>query len=128
MNVLIADSDDSFISDIQNSWSLSDTELILCSATESLMSLVKKNSIDLAFIEVPLLTHSNMDMVSFLKEKNPGIEIFVLCDNKNWPGATSAVARGANSFLMKPASVAQLEDIAKKIQAQQQNQSTHQLM
>jgi DNA-binding NtrC family response regulator len=128
MNVLIADSDDSFISDIRNSWSLSDTELILCSATESLMSLVKKNSIDLAFIEVPLLTHSNMDMVSFLKEKNPGIEIFVLCDNKNWPGATSAVARGANSFLMKPASVEQLEDIAKKIQAQQQNQSTHQLM
>ena len=128
MNVLIADSDDSFISDIRNSWSLSDTELVLCSDTESLMPLVKKNSIDLAFIEVPLLTHSNMDMVSFLKEKNPGIEIFVLCDNKNWPGATSAVARGANSFLMKPATVEQLEDIAKKIQAQQQNQSTHQLM
>ena len=61
MNVLIADSDDSFISDIRNSWSLSDTELVLCSDTESLMPLVKKNSIDLAFIEVPLLTHSNMD-------------------------------------------------------------------
>lgn len=128
MNILIADLDDSFISDIRSSWSLSDTELILCSDRESLMPLVKKDSIDLAFIEVPLLTHSNMDMVSFLKEKNPGIEIFVLCDSKNWPGATSAIARGANSFLMKPATVEQLEDIAKKIQAQQQNQSTHQLM
>ena len=128
MNILIADLDDSFISDIRNSWSLKDTELILCSDRESLMPLIKKDSIDLAFIEVPLLTHSNMDMVSFLKEKNPGIEIFVLCDSKNWPGATSAIARGANSFLMKPASVEQLEDIAKKIQAQQQNQSTHQLM
>ena len=128
MNILIADLDDSFISDIRSSWSLSDTELILCSDRESLMPLVKKDSIDLAFIEVPLLTHSNMDMVSFLKEKNPGIEIFVLCDSKNWPGATSAIARGANSFLMKPAMVEQLEDIAKKIQAQQQNQSTHQLM
>ena len=128
MNILIADLDDSFISDIRRSWSLKDTELILCSDRESLMPLIKKDSIDLAFIEVPLLTHSNMDMVSFLKEKNPGIEIFVLCDSKNWPGATSAIARGANSFLMKPASVEQLEDIAKKIQAQQQNQSTHQLM
>ena len=128
MNILIADLDDSFISDIRSSWSLSDTELILCSDRESLMPLIKKDSIDLAFIEVPLLTHSNMDMVSFLKEKNPGIEIFVLCDSKNWPGATSAIARGANSFLMKPATVEQLEDIAKKIQAQQQNQSTHQLM
>ena len=128
MNILIADLDDSFISDIRRSWSLKDTELILCSDRESLMPLVKKDSIDLAFIEVPLLTHSNMDMVSFLKEKNPGIEIFVLCDSKNWPGATSAIARGANSFLMKPATVEQLEDIAKKIQAQQQNNSTHQLM
>ena len=128
MNILIADLDDSFISDIRRSWSLNDTELILCSDRESLMPLIKKDSIDLAFIEVPLLTHSNMDMVSFLKEKNPGIEIFVLCDNKNWPGATSAIARGATSFLMKPATVEQLEDIAKKIQAQQQNQSTHQLM
>ncbi len=128
MNILIADLDDSFISDIRSSWSLSDTELILCSDKESLMPLVKKDSIDLAFIEVPLLTHSNMDMVSYLKEKNPGIEIFVLCDSKNWPGATSAIARGANSFLMKPTTVEQLEDIAKKIQAQQQNQSTHQLM
>lgn len=128
MNILIADLDDSFISDIRSSWSLSDTELILCNDRESLMPLVKKDSIDLAFIEVPLLTHSNMDMVSFLKEKNPGIEIFVLCDSKNWPGATSAIARGANSFIMKPATVEQLEDIAKKVQAQQQNQSTHQLM
>ena len=128
MNVMIADLDDSFISDIKSSWSLNDTELILCSDRESLMPLVKKDSIDLAFIEVPLLTHSNMDMVSFLKERNPGIEIFVLCDDKNWPGATSAIARGANSFLMKPATVEQLEDIAKKIQAQQQNKSTHQLM
>jgi DNA-binding NtrC family response regulator len=128
MNILIADLDESFISDIRRSWSLGDTNLILCSDRDSLMPLVKKDSIDLAFIEVPLLTLSNMDMVSYLKEKNPGIEIFILCDSKNWPGATSAIARGANSFLMKPTTVEQLEETAKKIQAQQQSKSTHQLM
>jgi DNA-binding NtrC family response regulator len=128
MNILIADLDESFISDIRRSWSLGDTNLILCSDRDSLMPLVKKDSIDLAFIEVPLLTLSNMDMVSYLKERNPGIEIFILCDSKNWPGATSAIARGANSFLMKPTTVEQLEETAKKIQAQQQTKSTHQLM
>ena len=128
MNILIADLDESFISDIRRSWSLGDTNLILCSDRDSLMPLVKKDSIDLAFIEVPLLTLSNMDMVSYLKERNPGIEIFILCDSKNWPGATSAIARGANSFLMKPTTVEQLEETAKKIQAQQQSKSTHQLM
>ena len=128
MNILIADLDESFISDIRRSWSLGDTNLILCSDRDSLMPLVKKDAIDLAFIEVPLLTLSNMDMVSYLKERNPGIEIFILCDSKNWPGATSAIARGANSFLMKPTTVEQLEETAKKIQAQQQSKSTHQLM
>ena len=105
MNILIADSDKDFISDIRRSWTLSDTELTLCDDKDNLMPLVKNNSIDLAFIEVPFLTFENMDLVSYLKEKDPGIEIFILCDNKNWPGATSAINRGANSFLMKPTSV-----------------------
>ena len=128
MKILIADLDKFFISDIQRSWSLADTELLVCSDRETLMSLVKSDSIDLAFIEVPFLTLENMDMVSFLKERNPGIEIFVLCDNKNWPGATSAINRGANSFLMKPVSLDVLESTAQKIQSQQQTKNTHQLM
>ncbi len=128
MNILIADLDQSFISDIQRSWSLSGTDLLFCSDKNALMPLVKNDSIDLAFIEVPFLTLENMDMVSYLKERNPGIEIFVLCNDKNWPGATSAISRGANSFLMKPLTVAQLESTAQKIQSQQQNKNTHQLM
>ena len=128
MNILIADSDKEFISDIRRSWNLDETELLLCDDKDNLMPLVKNNPIDLAFIEVPFLTFDNMDIVSYLKEKDPSIEIFVLCDNKNWPGATSAINRGANSFLMKPASVSQLEDTAKKIQTLRQNKSTHQLM
>ena len=127
-NILIADSDKDFISEIRRSWTLNASELLLCSNKDDLMPLVKDNSIDLAFIEVPFLTFENMDLVSYLKERNPGIEIFVLCDNKNWPGATSAINRGANSFLMKPTSVSQLEDTAKKFQTLQQNKSTHQLM
>ena len=99
MNILIADLDDSFISDIRRSWSLKDTELILCSDRESLMPLIKKDSIDLAFIEVPLLTHSNMDMVSFLKEKNPGVTIVGV------EPATSAVLNG------KPAGVHKIQGI-----------------
>ena len=79
MNILIADSDKEFISDIRRSWNLDDTEIILCDDKDNLMPLVKNDPIDLAFIEVPLLTFDNMDLVSFLKEKNPGIEIFVLC-------------------------------------------------
>lgn len=128
MKILIADLDKTFISDIQRSWSMAESELLVCSDRDALMPLVRNESIDLAFIEVPFLTLENMDMVSYLKEKNPFIEIFVLCDSKNWPGATSAINRGANSFLMKPVSLAQLESSAQKVKSQQQSKSTHQLM
>lgn len=128
MNILIADLDKNFISDIQRSWSMPDTDFVVCNDKDAFMPLIKSHPISLAFIEVPFLMLENMDMVSYLKEQHPGIEIYVLCNDKNWPGATSAISRGANSFLMKPVSVSQLEDVAKKTEAQKQNKSTSQLM
>lgn len=128
MNILIADQDQKFLSDIQRSWSVADSELLCCREERDLLTLVKKASLDLAFIEVPFLMQENMDMVSFLKEHHPGIEIFVLCDDRNWQGAASAITRGANSFLKKPISISQLESTAQKIQAQLHNKSNNQLM
>ncbi len=128
MNILIADSDQKFVNDIQRSWSVANTNLLTCSDESVLMSTVKKDSIDLAFIEVPFLMMDNMDMVSYLKERHPGIEIFILCDDRNWQGAASAITRGANSFLKKPVTIALLENTAQKIQAQMQNKSDSQLM
>lgn len=128
MNILIADQDQKFLSDIQRSWSNPDSELLCCREERDLLTLVKKTSLDLAFIEVPFLMQENVDMVSFLKEHHPGIEIFVLCDDRNWQGAASAITRGANSFLKKPISISQLESTAQKIQAQLHNKSNNQLM
>lgn len=128
MNILIADSNQDFIDGIRRTWSVQGFELLLCNNGNAIMSIAKKNSIDLAFIEVPFLVQSNMDMVSFLKETNPGIEIFVLCDDKNWQGAASAITRGASSFLKKPVSVSQLETIAQKSLSQLHSKSNSQLM
>lgn len=128
MNILIADFDQKFLSDIQRSWSVADTNLLTCSSENDLMPIAKNGSIDLAFIEVPFLMQDNMDMVSYLKERHPGIEIFVLCDDRNWQGAASAITRGANSFLKKPVTLALLESTAQKIQSQLQNKTNNQLM
>ena len=128
MNILIADFDRKFVDEIQRSWSIAGTNLHVCSDEKTLMPLVKKTSIDLAFIEVPFLMIDNMDMISYLKERQPGIEIFVLCDDRNWQGAASAITRGASNFLKKPITLSLLENTARKIQAQQQNKSNTQLM
>ena len=128
MNILIADFDRKFVDELQRNWSLAGTDLHVCSDEKALMPLVKKTSIDLAFIEVPFLMLDNMDMISYLKERQPSIEIFVLCDDRNWQGAASAITRGASSFLKKPITLSLLESTARKIQAQQQNKSNTQLM
>ena len=128
MNILIADFDRKFVDELQRNWSVAGTNLLVCSDEKTLMPLVKKTSIDLAFIEVPFLMLDNMDMISYLKERQPSIEIFVLCDDRNWQGAASAITRGASSFLKKPVTLSLLESTASKIQAQQQNKSNTQLM
>ena len=128
MNILIADFDRKFVEELQRNWSIAGTNLLVCSDEKALMPLVKKTSIDLAFIEVPFLMLDNMDMISYLKERQPSIEIFVLCDDRNWQGAASAITRGASSFLKKPITLSLLENTASKIQAQQQNKTNTQLM
>ena len=128
MNILIADFDRKFVEELQRNWSIAGTNLLVCSDDKTLMPLIKKTSIDLAFIEVPFLMLDNMDLISYLKERQPGIEIFVLCDDRNWQGAASAITRGATSFLKKPVTLSLLENTASKIQAQQQNKSNTQLM
>ncbi len=128
MNILIADFDRKFVDELQRNWSVAGTNLLVCSDEKTLMPLVKKTSIDLAFIEVPFLMLDNMDMISYLKERQPNIEIFVLCDDRNWQGAASAITRGASSFLKKPITLSLLENTASKIQAQQQNKTNTQLM
>ena len=128
MNILIADFDRKFVEELQRNWSIAGTNLLVCSDEKTLMPLIKKTSIDLAFIEVPFLMLDNMDLISYLKERQPGVEIFVLCDDRNWQGAASAITRGASSFLKKPVTLSLLESTASKIQAQQQNKSNTQLM
>ena len=128
MNILIADFDRKFVEELQRNWSVAGTNLLVCSDDKTLMPLIKKTSIDLAFIEVPFLMLDNMDLISYLKERQPGIEIFVLCDDRNWQGAASAITRGASSFLKKPVTLSLLESTTSKIQAQQQNKSNTQLM
>ena len=128
MNVLVADSDQRFVEDIQRSWSVDAANLLTCTDESMLMPLLKKEPIGLAFIEVPFLMFDNMDLVSYLKENQPGIEIFVLCDDRNWQGAASAITRGANSFLKKPITLSLLESTTQKILSQLQHRDQNQLM
>lgn len=128
MNILLADLDKLFVQGILDTWSLQEAELISVSKAEDLIPIIESNSINFAFIGVDLLLHNNMDMVSFLKEKQPGIDIIVLCDSKSVPAAESAISRGAHSYLLKPITREVLETTARKFQTQWRHKSTSRLM
>lgn len=128
MNILLADLDKPFVQGILNTWSLQEAELISVSEAEDLIPVIESNVVDFAFIAVDLLLHNNLDMISFLKEKQPGIEIIVLCDSKSVPAAESAISRGAHSYLLKPITRDVLESTARKFQTQWRHKSTTRLM
>lgn len=128
MKILLADLDKSFVKTILNSWSLQESELIAVFKEENLIPVIKSTRVDFAFIGVDLLLHNNLDMISYLKEKHPGIELIVLCDTKSVAAAESAIARGARSYLLKPITLQVLENTARKFQAQFRNKSTSRLM
>ena len=102
MNILLADLDKPFVQGILDTWSLQEAELISVSKAEDLIPVIESNSVDFAFIGVDLLLHNNMDMISFLKEKQPGIDIIVLCDSKSVAAAESAISRGLIAIYLSP--------------------------
>lgn len=128
MNILLADLDKPFVQGILDTWSLQEAELISVSNAEDLIPIIESNTINFAFIGVDLLLHNNMDMISFLKEKQPGIDIIVLCDSKSVAAAESAISRGAHSYLLKPITREVLETTARKYQTQWRQKSTSRLM
>jgi two-component system nitrogen regulation response regulator GlnG/two-component system response regulator HydG len=128
MNVLLADTDKSFVQDVVNSWSLQDVQLTAVSETSKLIESIENNPIHFAFVNADLLLHQDLDLISFLKEHHPGIEIIVLCEAKTKPAAESAMSRGATGYLLKPVTGRLLEDTAKKYLIRLRNNTNYRFM
>lgn len=114
MNVLLADTDKAFVDRVAASWSVPDTSLFTVSDSSSLMNTIEEASIDFAFVDVALLLHKDVDVISFLKSRHPQAEAVALCSPNSAKEAEEALSRGAVSYLVKPVKERTLEDTAKK--------------
>ena len=128
MNVLLADADKAFAQDIHKAWTLQEGALSVVSDGPSLIAAIETTVIDFAFIDVSLLFHKDLDIISFFKEHHPATDIFMLCDAKTKPAAESAISRGATGYLLKPVTSKVLEDTAKKALVRLQNSSNYREM
>jgi DNA-binding NtrC family response regulator len=112
--VLILDSDAELKKEVFASWSLPDTRLLESSGGQGAIRLLGEGDIAVLFLSTDLLTIDNLDIAALARERNPGIEIFILTTVRDTAKAEEAVKRGAHSFLNKPVNVALLESLAKK--------------
>ena len=116
MNVLLADADRKMLDRVTSAWSLSDVSLFTVSDSSALFNIIDENPIDFAFIDISLLLHKDVDVISFLKSHNPEAEVVLLCTPATSKEAENAISHGAASYLLKPVEVRTLEDLARKYQ------------
>lgn len=129
MQILLADPDAQFVHSVFDSWHLPESVLLPVLTERELIATIEQKSIDLAFINVQLLLHDGLDIVSFLKERHPIAEIIVLADHASGISiAENALTRGASRYLKKPTKISALEEIAQKCKQQQRETSANRLM
>jgi DNA-binding NtrC family response regulator len=126
--VLLADSDKKFVNDILESWSLTDIPITSVTSAADMISVAANGEISVAFLNSDFLWAAELDTVSYLKDHNHGIEIFVLCEQKKLPAAEASLARGVNSYLLKPVATATLESTVRKALQKHSNKKNYQLM
>jgi DNA-binding NtrC family response regulator len=112
--IFILDGDSELKKEVFNTWSLPDTEIMESSGGQSAIKLLSQGGISALFLSTDLLTIDNLDMLDLAREKNPGIEVFMLGSVRDTQKAEGAVQRGAHSFLIKPVNVKLLESLAHK--------------
>jgi len=128
MNVLLADPDKKFVNEVLAQWSLEDSPLAAVTDSSDLMSLAQSDPVGLCFVCTEFLMHKDLEMISFLKEHHPGVEIIVLCDSKSVQLAENALARGAGSYLLKPLDPIVLENAAKRVLQRAHSRKNYRLM
>ena len=128
MIILLADSDKKFVNDVLESWSITEVSISAVTNTADIISVAASGDVSVAFLNADFLWVAELDAVSYLKDHNPGIEIFVLCEQKNLPAAEASLSRGASKYLLKPITVTALENAVRKALQKRSNKQNYQLM
>lgn len=114
MKIFILDNDPELKKEIFNNWSIPNTEIMESDGGQNAIKILTQGGISAMFLSTAFLTIENLDILDLAKERNPGIEVFILTTVRDTQKAEQAVQRGAHSFLIKPVNVKLLESLATK--------------
>ncbi|MDR2579484.1 MAG: sigma-54 dependent transcriptional regulator [Fibromonadaceae bacterium] len=128
MIILLADPDKKFANEVLEFWSITEAVVTTVTNVADMISVAASGEISVAFLNSDFLWAAELDTVSYLKDYNPGIEIFILCDPKKTALAEASLSRGASNYLLKPVAVATLENTVRKALQKRSNKKSYQLM
>jgi DNA-binding NtrC family response regulator len=115
MNILLADPDKEFVRNTLDSWQYTGAMLTAITDSSDLLSVVEDDSFAAIYLSAEFLTQQELDILSYIREHQHGVEIVILCAANEIALAESALVKGAASYLVKPLSVETIENSAKKI-------------
>jgi DNA-binding NtrC family response regulator len=124
--VLLADPDKKFANEVLESWSITEATVTAVSSAADMVSIAAGGDISVAFLNSDFLWAGELDTVSYLKDHNPGVEIFILQDPKKT--AQGSIARNSGNYLIKPVDAATIESIARKALQRRSNKKSYRLM
>jgi len=114
LQILLVDGDKDFCTSVLEDWSLPDSELTTASDAASFPHMLDLRRYDLTFLDARSLWQDGLDLVTYARQKFPGMELVVLCDKESLEQARAAVERGANRYLHKPVQARELMEAARR--------------
>ncbi len=125
MKVLIIDDSSEEILNILQGWSVPDTEVVHSSGGPGAINYITKGDLGAVFISTEYFTIQNLDILNLIKEKNSGVEIFIISDRDNTEQAEKALSRGAHSILTRPLKLELFESVVRKTMVRALTRANH---
>lgn len=125
MKVLLIDKDKDLIDDVLSKWSLAGCEIFHCSGSSETIQVISQGGWGTVFLSNEFLTLDQLDTLTFIKEHNRGVEIFVLSERQNTSLTEDVVRKGAHSVLIKPLRVTFLESLVRKVMTRALSSKNH---
>ncbi len=128
MKILLIDSSSSFKEKLKSEWSLKNTQFESVHQNTDLFNLIEKEpSINIVFLSIHDINIDNLDIITYIQEKSPHIQVFILTTPKKIKQAESCVQRGAHSYFLLPIETKTLEQECYKRSNQILVQQEHRL-
>jgi DNA-binding NtrC family response regulator len=114
LRVLLLDKDEEFRQGVADAWDLPDSEFREAGLERSPFAVLEEKPVDLVFLDASALWHEGVDLLTWVRNRRPGTQVAVLCDETTRDDARAAVARGAAQMLVKPLVPTDLVQVARR--------------